>query len=57
MPNSTAPERTPLTAHLVSNGWTERQAKQFIDRHWTLLGTATYAEWDELGAQYLEANA
>lgn len=53
----TRPERTPLTAHLLSEGWTERDAKAFIDRHWRLLGTATYADWNDLAAQYLEAQA
>jgi len=53
--NIAKPERTPLTEYLVSMGWTPRDAKLFIDRHWTLLGTATYDEWEDLSVEWAEA--
>lgn len=53
--NTAKPDRRPLTAYLVDLGWTPRDAKVFIDKHWTLLGTATYDDWEDLAASYLEA--
>ena len=55
--NISKPDRRPLTDYLVQHGWEPRDAKAFIDKHWTLLGTATYDDWEDLARAWVEAQA
>jgi hypothetical protein len=55
--NAARQNREDLIAYLRRHDWTKAQAKAFVSRHESLLGEATYDDWEDPSVAHIEASA